>query len=292
MKKVAVAGPGAMGCLFAARLAKSGVRVYLVDHDIERISRLDGAGIVVEAEGGDIHAQVQMAQQPPTGMDLILVLVKSHHTSALRFPPDTPILTLQNGLGNVEILSAAVGSARILAGATTEAATLLSEGRVQHSASGTTYVGSWTSCPPGPAVELLQDAGFNTEITESPGQVIWEKAAINAAINPLTALVGAPNGYLLEVTELRQLMRDLVVEATKIACSEGYRFPYSLVERAEEVCRATASNLSSMLQDIRAGKETEIDAISGEILRRATLAAQPVPRTRVVYQLLRGLEGR
>ena len=87
-------------------------------------------------------------------------------------------------------------------------------------------------------------------------------------------------------------MRDLVVETAKVAATEGYKFGYSLVERAEEVCKETADNISSMLQDVRAGKRTEIDAISGEILRRAQLASLPTPRTRVVWQLVKGLEQR
>ena len=108
----------------------------------------------------------------------------------------------------------------------------------------------------------------------------------------MTALLDVPNGRLLELREVRQLMRDLVVEATKVAATEGYRFNYSLVERAEDVCRDTAENISSMLQDVRAGKRTEIDAISGEILRRAQYASLPTPRTRVVWQLVKGLEER
>ena len=81
-------------------------------------------------------------------------------------------------------------------------------------------------------------------------------------------------------------------EAAKVAATEGYRFSGSMVERAEELCTATAENVSSMLQDIRAGRRTEIESISGEILRRATMASLPTPRTRVIYQLVRSLESR
>jgi len=139
-------------------------------------------------------------------------------------------------------------------------------------------------------VAALRKAGFDVEATEAPGQLVWEKVAINAAINPITAILNVPNGTILDIREARQLMRDLVVEAAKVASTEGYRFGQSLIEAAEDVCRATASNISSMLQDVRAGKPTEIDAISGEILRRAQLASLPAPRTRVIYQLVRGLE--
>jgi 2-dehydropantoate 2-reductase len=217
-------------------------------------------------------------------------MVKAHRTGEVRFPPDTPVLTLQNGLGNVETLCTMIGSARVLAGATSEASTLLGEGRIRHVASGKTRFGAWTSCATEPAAHALRNAGFDVELTEAPGQLIWEKVAINAGINPLTAILNVPNGRLLELSDIRQLMRDLVVEAAKVASTEGYRFEQSLVETAEEICAATADNISSMLQDIRNRKQTEIDAISGEIIRRAQIASLPTPRTRVIAQLVRGLE--
>jgi 2-dehydropantoate 2-reductase len=138
----------------------------------------------------------------------------------------------------------------------------------------------------------LRDAGFNVEPTDAPGQAIWEKVAINAGINPLTAILNVSNGQILDIPEVRQLLRDLVVEAVKVASTEGYRFEHSLVEVAEATCAITSENISSMLQDIRAGKQTEIDAISGEIVRRAQLSALPTPRTRVIWQLVKGLERR
>jgi 2-dehydropantoate 2-reductase len=290
--KVAIVGPGALGCLFAARLSRSGVRVHLVDHRPDRAERLSKSGIIVESGAESWSANPTMSLHIPVGMDLVIVLTKAYATAALRFPPDTPVLTLQNGLGNVEALCAMLGSARVLAGATSEAATLLAEGHTRHAAPGSTSFGAWTSCETVTAAALLRDAGFDVTVTEAPGQLIWEKVAINAAINPLTAILNVPNGTLLELPEIRALMRDLVVEAAKVASTEGYRFEKSLVEVTEEVCQATATNISSMLQDIRNGKRTEIDAISGEVLRRAQLAALPTPRTRVVAQLVRGLEYR
>lgn len=288
--KVAVVGPGAMGCLFAAHLARTDAKTYLVDYKSARAARLNSSGITVEENGETIHASPEVVTAVPPGVDLVIVLTKAYSTGSLRFPPEAPILTLQNGLGNVETLCSMAGSARVLVGATSEGATLLEEGRVRHAGRGLTRIGAWTSCPVEPATGVLGKAGFQVEATEAPGQLIWEKVAINAGINPLTAILNVPNGAIVETREVRQLMRDLVVEAAKVASTEGYRFSQSLVEVAEEICQSTASNLSSMLQDIRAGKPTEIDAISGEIIRRATLASLPTPRTRVIYQLVRGLE--
>ncbi len=290
--KVGVIGPGAMGCLYAARLAHSGAKVHLVDHREDRAERLEKSGITVEGPDGMLEERVSVTTHVPTGLDFIIVLTKAYSTASLRFPPETPVLTLQNGLGNVETLCSILGSARVMAGATSEAAHLVEEGRTRHVAPGVTCFGAWTSCPVEPAAEALEKAGFNVELTDAPGQMIWEKVAINAGINPLTALLNVPNGRLLELSEIRQLMRDLVVESAKVAATEGYRFDHSLVEVAEQMCEQTAENISSMLQDVRSGKQTEIDALSGEIMRRATMASLPTPRTRVICQLVRGLEKR
>lgn len=290
--RISIIGPGAMGCLFAARLAKSGAHVTLVDHHMGRSNQLQQSGITVETDTGAITAKPNVVLRAPAGSDLIIVLTKAYSISGLQFPPDAPVLCLSNGLNNIETLCSAVGSARVLAGVTCEAATLIETGRVKHVAPGPTIVGSWTSCDAKPAIDALRKAGFDTESTDAPGKEIWAKTVINAAINPLSVLLNVPNGKLVEIREVRQLLRDLVVEATKVAATEGYMFEFSMVERTEEVCRQTANNISSMLQDVRRGKPTEIDAISGEILRRAQFAALPTPRTRVVWQLIKGIEQR
>jgi len=280
-----------LGCLYAAKLAQAGMKVCLLDYRHSRIETLRQSGITVESGDDTFTVHPKIQAKAPLGLDFVLLLTKAHSTALVTYPPDTPILTLQNGLGNVETLCNLVGSARVMAGATTEASTLLDVGRIRHVSSGVTWVGAWTSCDPTPAIEALRGAGFQVEQTQAPGQMIWEKVAINAGINPLSALLNVPNGRLLELKEVRKLMRDLVVEAAKVAATEGYRFDRSLVENAEEICRVTSANFSSMLQDVRAGKRTEIDAISGEIVRRAQIASLPTPRTRVVWQLVKGLEG-
>ena len=290
--KIAIVGPGAMGCLFATRLVKGGIQTTLVDYLPDRAARLQASGIRLEENGTTQQAQLAVTTSIPHNQDVVIVLVKAYATDRLQFPSDVPILTLQNGLGNVETLCGKVGSARVLAGTTSEGATLLGEGHVRHGGSGKTFIGSWTSCPVDKAYDALKQAQFDVEVTDAPGQRIWEKAAINAGINPLTSLLNVQNGRLVEIPEVRQLMRDLVVEAAKVAAIEGYKFTSSLVESAEEICRQTSTNLSSMLQDLRAGKKTEIDALSGEIMRRALNASLPIPRTRVILQLIKGLEYR
>lgn len=288
--RISVVGPGALGCLFAQRLHRAGNAVTVVDYRDDRAEMLRSRGITVHDSDGTHNGKLKVADAVPARQDLALVLCKAYRTHGLRLPGNTAVLTLQNGLGNAEKLCELVGSAQVLAGTTSEACTVLEPGVVRHVAQGTTSFGAWTTCDPEPAAAALTKAGFNVEITNSPGQSIWEKVAISNGINPVTALLGVPNGNLLKTKESRQLIRDLVVEASKVAALEGYRFSYSLVERAEEVCRDTAENISSMAQDIQAGRRTEIEEISGEILRRGEHLLLPCPRTRVMYQLIKSIE--
>ncbi|MFP6582936.1 MAG: 2-dehydropantoate 2-reductase [Candidatus Hydrogenedentota bacterium] len=288
--KVAVIGPGAMGILFATRLQSAGIATTLVDYKPDRVKRFAKSGLRVDVNGTEETAKPSFSTLAPAGQDLFIVLTKSYATESLKLPPSIPVLTLQNGLGNVEHLCKIVGSSNVISGTTSEASTLLGEGHIRHAAPGTTTIGSWTSCSTEIAEKVLSTAGFNVVTTTSPGQMLWEKTVINAGINPLTAILNVPNGRLVEIKEIRELMRDLVVEAAKVASTEGYRFESSLVEKTEQVCFQTGTNISSMLQDIRAGRQTEINSISGEILRRGEFASLQAPRTRAIYQVIKGLE--
>jgi 2-dehydropantoate 2-reductase len=289
---IAVFGPGALGCLFAAKLAQAGHNVRLVDHRADRADRLRRSGITIETGEGTLTLPVPVKVEHAFPCELALVLVKSHATASLQLPPDCPVLTLQNGLGSAEALAKTVGPSRLLVGTTAEAATWLSEGRVRHAAPGITWLGAWTHCPHDSAIAALCSAGFDARHSSDPRESLWTKAIVNAAINPLTALLDVPNGALPENASSRGLLRALAEEAAAVAAAEGYGLGGGHAERAEQVCRDTAANISSMLQDIRAGRKTEIEAISGEVLRRARAAGLPVPATEVAYALVRALESR
>lgn len=290
MSRVAIIGPGALGCLFAGRFFLSGVDTWLLDYNANRASLLETQGIIIEEGGVSTTAHPHVVALQPPNPDLILVLTKSYSTAHLRLPPEVPVLTLQNGLGNAEILAKHCGSRRILAGSTSEAATLMAPGQVRYAARGKTTFGAWDGCATLKALDLLSKAGFKATITENVAETLWWKAVISAAINPLTAVLNVPNGTLLEIPESRAILRGLAEEAVTVARIEGHPFGRNMAETVEHICATTRENISSMLQDIRNGKQTEIEAISGEILRRAATGGLSLPRTQVIYRLVRALE--
>lgn len=290
MAELAVIGPGALGSLFAARLFRGGVQTTLIDYNPERADLLAREGILVEEKERSWRAHPQVSTVIPPSTSLILILTKAYSTDDLDLPGDIPILTLQNGLGNAERLAERYDPARILAGTTTEAVTWLAPGHIRHVAPGKTVFGSWSGCAAEPAYELFVKAGFDTTLSPNPRQALWNKLILNAAMNPLSALLNLRNGALAETPESRQLLHALATEAASVAQCESYTIADDMPSLVEKACEASSDNISSMLQDIRNHKKTEIEAISGEVLARAEKFGITVPYTRLVYHLVRALE--
>jgi 2-dehydropantoate 2-reductase len=221
-----------------------------------------------------------------------LVLVKSWQTGraarqlAECLAPSGVALTLQNGLGNREALANVLGEERVALGVTTLGANLLGPGRVRPAGDGTIYLEDHPRLEP--LVDLLRNAGLSVEIVPDPEGLVWGKLAINAAINPLTALLEVPNGELLERPSARLLMGELACEAAAAAGALGIRLPYpDPVAAVEAVARRTTANRSSMLQDVQRGAPTEIDAICGAIVKAGEKLGVPVPVNRTFWRLIK-----
>ncbi len=299
MKKVLIVGTGALGTFFAAQLAASGSRVTMLGtwkNAIEALNR-DGARLVT-AEGGEIRGPVQATDDPAgcTDIDIALVLVKSWQTEQAAqklsacLPAAAPAVTLQNGLGNREILSGALGEARVLLGVCTYGATLLGPGLARSGGEGFL---SLEACPRSGEVEcLLRGAGFRVDIVPDTKALLWGKLVVNAAINPLTALLRVPNGELLKRPTARLVMSALAREAAAVAAAGGVKLPFAdPVTAVEDVARRTAANRSSMLQDVKRGARTEIDAICGVVARAAQAHGVPAPVNWTMWRLVEALHG-
>ncbi len=293
-RRILIVGTGAMATLFAWRLALAGSQVTLLGSwqpGLDALRR-DGARLV-DQRGSEQAAPVRVAASPDEcrGVKQAIVLVKSWQTEraaaqlAQCLASDGIALTLQNGLGNHEILAEALGAERVALGTTTAGATLLGPGLVKPAGNGSVSVQAHAHLGQLPAA--LQAAGFTVELVQDAQALLWKKLVVNSAINPLTALLRVPNGELLQRPTARALMRALADETAAVAAAEGIRLPFedpgALVEA---VARETAANYSSMLQDVQRGAPTEIDAICGAIVRAAQRHGITAPLNEACWRLV------
>ena len=290
-----ILGTGALGTLFAARLAAAGVEVSMLGAWPEGLAALreHGARLAGQIAGAPVRATDR--PEDCRGATQALVLVKAWKTvRAAEFlagclAPDGLALTLQNGLGNRESLSDRLGPERVALGVTTVGASLLEPGVAQPGGNGTVTLEAHPRL--GPLEGMLRRAGFEVHMVADAAALLWGKLAVNAAINPLTALLRLSNGQLLENLEARALMGELARETAAVAQALGVSLPYPDPERAaEEVARKTGANRSSMLQDVLRGVPTEIDAINGAVVRLGEEAGVPTPVNRLVWRLINSLK--
>jgi 2-dehydropantoate 2-reductase len=274
MDNILIVGTGALATLFAARLVQAGHPVTLLGTWKAGLEALCSQGArLVDADGNEHRFDVKATSDPREcrGIKHALVLVKAWQTerSAAQLQEcladDGLAVTLQNGLGNRETLARSLGLERVALGTTTTGATLLGPGLVRAGGEGIISIERHPAL--GPVEAALKSANFNVEIVEDAQSLVWGKLVINAAINPLTALLQVPNGELLERPAAREMMRTLAEEVARVAAAEKIRLPFSdPAAAAEEVARKTAANHSSMLQDVLRGAPTEIDAICGAVV--------------------------
>ncbi len=292
-----IAGTGALACLFAARLAAAGVAVTLLGTWREGLEALRAHGVrLVGADGSEQGYPVRATDDPAdcAGARLALVLVKSWQTErAARhlagcLAADGLALTLQNGLGNRETLEEILGADRVALGVTTTGGTLVGPGRVRPGGEGPISLGAHPRLEP--LADLLRRAGFEVEQVPAADALLWSKLVINAAINPLTALLRVPNGELLNRPSARLLMAAAASEAAAVAEALGLRLTFAdPVAAAEAVARRTAINHSSMFQDVQRGAPTEIDAICGAIVRAGEQCGLSTPVNRTLWLLVKAM---
>jgi 2-dehydropantoate 2-reductase len=276
--RIAVVGSGAMGSLFGGMLAEAGEDVTLVDVWEEHVKAINEKGLRVKSVRGERAIRVVAITNPSEigSVDLALIFVKSYDTEraardALPMASDDIVfLTLQNGLGNTEKIAEVIGSHRVVAGVTAQGSTLLGPGEIYHAGVGATTIGELNGAKTARILrikEVFNRAGIATEVSDNVLGAIWSKVLVNVGINALTAITGLRNGDLLLFPEITEVMRQAVLEAIAVAKSSGVEVGGNPVQKVFEVAKATATNRSSMLQDIDRGRRTEIGAMNGAIVK-------------------------
>ena len=297
MNNILIVGTGALATLFAARLTKAGYRVTLLGTWKDGIDALRKSGArLIDTNGNEQQFEVSATDDPREclGAQYALVLVKAWQTERAAgqlkecLIDDGLAVTLQNGLGNYETLTRSLGLNRVALGSSTTGATLLGPGQVK--AGGEGVISVERNAALGPIEAALRSANFNVQIVDDAQSLIWEKLVINAAINPLTALLQITNGELLNRPAAREMMAELACEAAQVANAENIGLPFSdPIEAAEDVARKTAANHSSMLQDVLRHAPTEIDAICGAVVKTAQKHGINAPANWACWKLIQAL---
>ncbi len=298
MPEIVIVGPGAMGQLHAAALARAGIDVALLDYKPERAALLASRGIRLRWPDGaeqtiPVPCTCNAAELSPARF--IVIFTKAWATgraarhAASAAGPDTAWVTLQNGLGNFEAICQAAGTDKVLVGITSTGANVADDGTINVAAIGTTEVGPAGSATLADALALsglFTKAGLKCDPTDDPWPAVWRKLMINSAINPVAALAGRRNGELVEYPWLFSIAAAAAREAKRAAEAEGISIDEDPAELVRRICELTAANRCSMLQDLQAGRRTEIDFINGTVVARLGPDEAPIcaALTRLVHE--------
>jgi len=296
--KVAVVGAGAMGCLYAAAFHRAGADVTLVDVNPEHISAINQRGLELDTRAGveTLPLPAVRPEEANEPADLVLLFTKTFHTDAALagvkavIGPGTHVLTLQNGLGN-EAVARHVARDRVIAGVSTLPSDLLGPGRVRSHGEGGSKIhpafGGDTAFAQQVA-DLLTTGGLPTHLEPDIQAAIWSKAIFNAAMNTLCALTLRTPGFLGAHEEAQALIRAVVLEGVAAANANGVAIEAQpILDLTRVSVTDHADHEASMLQDVKAGRPTEVDAINGAIVRAAREAGVATPVTETLWRLVK-----
>ncbi|MEH6590120.1 MAG: 2-dehydropantoate 2-reductase [Halioglobus sp.] len=292
-----ILGAGAIGSLFACALSQA-------DSETRLITRPDQSGDVatrdinISSQFGVRACQAPLSPpQSNTPIEYLLVTTKAYDVRAAvaanchRFSETSRLVLMVNGMGVAEELESDYPKLEIYCATTTEGAYRNSNRDIVHAGSGLTQIGRGTAEHAPPWFESWQKMSLGCSWVNDIEQTLWEKLAVNCAINPLTAVSRCRNGKLATEAVLRTQLEDLCSEIATVTAAMGYQvLAERLVHRVLEVVRATANNRSSMLQDVLAGRQTEIDYITGHLLKTAAIQNIPVPLNSAIFAEVQQLD--
>jgi len=296
--KIVVIGAGAMGSLYGGLLKEQGNDVVLVDVFKQHIEAINNSGLILEMEKGKrvIAIEAKYASEVKEAPDLAIVFTKTIHTeSALAsvrafLGENTYVLTLQNGLGNVELIEKYVPQDRIIVGVTNFPSDLIGPGSIRSLGTGETIIMSAGGVVSARLLEvetMMNEAGLHCKISPGVFEHIWEKVAFNAAINTLTSVTKLRIGDMAGTEEGRNLVYDIVNEVISVANKRGIAADKNtVVKNVLRVFEEHADHMPSMMQDVLAHRATEVESINGAVVREAQALGMDVPVTRVFYQLI------
>jgi 2-dehydropantoate 2-reductase len=302
--RIALVGAGAMGSLFAGYLSRSLEEVWVYDTWKEHIEAIGRDGLLMTRQSEDRRVRLRVTSNPaePGMVDLVLVFVKYIHTrqaiedarSMIGF--HTAVLTLQNGIGNVEILQEAVPVEQILFGLTTLTSELLGPGHIEESYQGQGETHIWPLSGKVDArvdqiCSVFNQAGIHTQISPDVQLRIWKKLIINSCFNTLAAITHLRVGDLVDQPAVWPILEGLVSEIVQVGQKKG--IPLNGTEAREflkQIGVEARDHVPSMVVDVKNNRKTEIDCLNGAIIREGESLGIPTPCNRILHGLIRVME--
>jgi 2-dehydropantoate 2-reductase len=301
--KIAVIGAGAMGSIYGGHLSLHN-DVTLIDTNPKVIETVQQNGLKIEENGQEniYRPSAAVSCEGMEPVDLIILFVKALYSKAALsgnrnlIGPNTYVMTLQNGSGHEDILGEFVPQDHIIIGTTEDNGEVLGFGHIRHGGVGNTNVGMLTEDKENflnKLKESFDSCGFNVRIHPNIQQLIWDKLFTNVSLSAVTAVLQVNIGYIAANEYAWQMTMALLHEAVETAHALGLEADE---EKLAEKIRATSvgspEGVTSICADIRAGRKTEVDTISGSVVRAAHKAGVPVPVHEFVVNTIHALEGR
>lgn len=297
--KVLILGAGAMGCLYGAAFHRAGADVVFVDVNQLHIDAINAHGLELETRAGIefLPIPARRAEDIAEAVDLVVVFTKTFHTDhalggiKAAIGPETWLLSLQNGLGNDRRLAAHAAEDRILVGSSSLPSDLVGPGKVRSHGEGGSKLYPAFGGDPAFASEvcaLLTAGGSPAALEPAIHVAIWSKAIFNATMNPLCALTRRTPGFLGSHAESRAMIRACVEEGVAVANASGIPVPAQPIHDLTQVSVTDhADHEASMLQDVKAARRTEVDAINGAIVEAGKAAGVAAPVLETLWRLVK-----
>jgi 2-dehydropantoate 2-reductase len=295
----AVIGAGNLGSVYGGNLARIGEQVTFIDIWQEHIQRIREQGLEVSNKNGAYTVRAGATTDPREApqADVAIICVNAYSTSAaaetaaLVLKKSGYVLTLQNGVGNIEILIDRLGADRVMAGLSFHSGDIQSPGRVSHTNSGSTFMGELNRSRTdrlGQLVEVMQNASLNPVIVDDIVVTIWSKFVHNCGINAICAIAGLRPGHIQEIPELDDFQARVIGETVALVRAKGIQLPDDdPVRTIKEYC-ANKFHRVSMLQHLDRGQMTEIDALNGYVAAESARLGLPAPCNDALTRLMKG----
>lgn len=301
--RIAVIGAGAMGSIYGGHLSLHH-DVYLIDTNQAIVDHINREGLKVQEDGTDVtyHPKAVTSTEGVEPVDLVILFVKALFSrSALNsnkgiIGDNTYLMTLQNGSGHEDILSEFVPENRIIIGTTEDNGAVLAPGHVRRGGSGNTNIGMLTEDTHGflPKLkEALDSCGFHGNIHENIQQLIWNKLFTNVSLSALTGVLQVPMGFIAGNEHAWTLAQRLIHEAVEVAHGLGLEADEAeITEKVKNTSFGSPEGITSICADLRDGRRTEVNTISGSVVRASKKCGVPAPTHEVIVELVHALEER